>query len=186
MAWELDTAHSLVEFSVKHMMISTAKGRFNTFSGTLDLDEQNPQASSVDVTIDIGSVNTGDLNRDGHLRSADFFDVEHYPTATFTSTRVEPLGDDRYRVYGDLTIRDITHPVTLDVTVEAVIMDLHGKRRAGFSAQTSFNRKVFGLNWNVALETGGVLVSDKVTVNIEAQAVQVVEAVEAETTAASA
>jgi len=183
MAWELDTAHSLIEFSVKHMMISTAKGRFNTFSGTLDLDEQNPQASSVDVTIDIGSVNTGDLNRDGHLRNADFFDVEHYPTATFTSTQVEPLGDDRYRVYGDLTIRDITHPVTLDVTVEAVITDLHGKRRAGFSAQTSFNRKDFGLNWNVALETGGVLVSDKVTVNIEAQAVQ---AVEAETTAASA
>jgi polyisoprenoid-binding protein YceI len=172
MAWQLDTTHSLVEFSVKHMMISTVKGRFKTFSGTLDLHEENPQASSVDVTIDVGSIDTGDLNRDGHLRSADFFDAEQYPTAIFKSTRVDALGDDRYRVFGDLTIRNITRPATLDVTVEAVITDMHGKRRAGFSAQTSFNRKDFDLNWNVALETGGVLVSDKVTVNVEAQAVQ--------------
>jgi polyisoprenoid-binding protein YceI len=176
MAWQLDTAHSLIEFSVKHMMISTVKGRFKAFSGTLDLDEQNPQASSVDVTIDVGSIDTADANRDGHVRSADFFDTEHYPTATFKSTRVDALGDDRYRVFGDLTIRNITRPVTLDVTVEAVITDLYGKRRAGFSAQTSFNRKDFDLNWNVALETGGVLVSDKVTISIEAQAVQAAHA----------
>ncbi len=185
MAWELDTAHSLIEFSVKHMMISTVKGRFKTFSGTLDLDEHNPQASRVDVTIDTASIDTGDANRDGHVRSADFFDVERYPTATFKSTRVEPLGDDRYRVYGDFTLRNITRPVTLDVTVEAVITDLYGKRRAGFSATTSFNRKDFDLNWNVALETGGVLVSDKVTINIEAQAVQAAPAEKAEAAASA-
>jgi polyisoprenoid-binding protein YceI len=184
MAWALDTTHSLIEFSVKHMMISSVKGRFKTFAGTLDLDEQNPAASRVDVTIDVASIDTGDANRDGHVRNADFFDVEKYPEATFKSTRVEPLGDDRYRVQGDLTIRGITRPVTLDVSVEAVITDMYGKRRAGFSAQTSFNRKDFDLNWNVALETGGVLVSDKVAINIEAQAVQVVP--QAETATANA
>src|SRR5690348_10340269 len=112
MAWVLDKPHTVIEFATKHMMITTVKGRFTDFDATLNLDEQNPANSSFEVTINVASISTGDPNRDNHLRSADFFDVEHYPTATYRSTSIEPLGDDRYRVNGELTIRGETRPQT--------------------------------------------------------------------------
>lgn len=171
MAWDIDTAHSTIEFTAKHMMVTNVKGRFNSFSGDAHLDEQNPANSKVDVTIDLASLTTGNEGRDNHLRSADFFDVEHYPTATFRSTKVEQRGEDRLRVIGDLTIRGVTKPVTLDVTVEGKFKDMQGKDRYGFTATTSFSRKEFGLEWNVALESGGWLVSDKITIAIDAQVI---------------
>ena len=171
MAWDIDTAHSSIEFTAKHMMVSNVKGRFTSFSGDAHLDEANPADSRVDVTIDLASLTTGAEGRDNHLRSADFFDVEHHPVATFHSTHVEPLGEDRLRVTGDLTIRGVTKPVTLDVTVEGKVKDMQGKDRYGFTATTSFSRKEFGLEWNVALESGGWLVSDKITIAIDAQVI---------------
>lgn len=172
MAWELNNAHSLVEFSVKHMVVSTVKGRFNTFSGTFEIDEQNPAASKVDVTIQTASISTGDDNRDNHLRSPDFFDAAQYPTITYTSTSVEKLSDEKYRVTGDLNMHGVTKPVTLDVTYEGQTKDMQGQRLAGFSATTSINRKDFGLTWNVALEAGSVMVSEKVNIAIEAQVIE--------------
>src|SRR5262249_6301428 len=147
MAWQLDTVHSQVEFAVKHMMVATVRGRFKKFSGTVALDEQQPEQSHVEVTLDAASVDTGEDRRDGHLRSPDFFDVESYPTLTFKSTRVEHLGGDHYRVTGDLTIRDVTREVPLDVALEGEHRDMQGQRRAGFAITGSINRKDFGLNW---------------------------------------
>lgn len=174
MAWELDAAHSLIEFSVKHMMVTTVKGRFNKHSGVLELDEQNPSASKVDVTIDVNSVYTGDEKRDGHLRSADFFDAEKYPTITYKSTKVEELSSERFRITGDLTMHGVTKEVVFDANLEGRAKNPWGKNIAAFSISTSVNRKDFDLNWNVALETGGVLVSEKVNINIEAEAIEVV------------
>jgi len=171
MAWDIDTTHSSIEFTAKHMMVTNVKGRFARFSGDAHLDETNPANSRVDVTIDLASLTTGAEGRDNHLRSADFFDVENHPTATFHSTTVEKVGEDRLRVMGDLTIRGITKPVTLDVTVEGKVKDMQGKDRYGFTATTSFSRKDFGLEWNVALESGGWLVSDKITIAIDAQVI---------------
>ena len=176
MAWELDTAHSYIEFSAKHMMVTTVKGRFDSFHGIFDLDEEHADRSIIDVTIDVASLNSGSPQRDGHLRSGDFFDVENYPTARFVSKRVETLGDEHFRVIGDLTIRGTTHEVPLDVTFDGFFNDMQGKRRAAFEAATVFNRKDFDLNWNVALESGGWLVGEKVTINIEAQVIAPVEA----------
>ncbi len=174
MAWALDASHSLIEFSVKHMMVTTVKGRFTKYSGTLELDEQNPSASKVDVTIDVNSVYSGDEKRDAHLRGADFFDAETYPTITYKSTKVEEIGDDRFRITGDLTMHGVTKEVVFDANLEGRAKNPWGKTVAAFSISTSVNRKDFGLNWNVALETGGVLVSEKVNINIEAQAVEAV------------
>lgn len=174
MAWELDTAHSLIEFSVKHMMVTTVKGRFTQHSGVLELDEQNPSASKADITIDVNSVYTGDEKRDGHLRSADFFDAEKYPTITYKSTKVEELSNDRFRITGDLTMHGVTKQVVFDANLEGRAKNPWGKNVAAFSISTSVNRKDFDLNWNVALEAGGVLVSEKVNINIEAQAIEVV------------
>ena len=171
MAWDIDTAHSTIEFIAKHMMVTNVRGRFTTFSGDAHLDEEHPEQSRVDVTIDLASLTTGAEARDNHLRSADFFDVAEYPTATFHSTKVERRGEDHLKVTGDLTIRGITKPVTLDVTVEGKFRDMQGKERYGFSASTSFSRKEFGLEWNVALESGGWLVSDKITIAIDAQVI---------------
>jgi polyisoprenoid-binding protein YceI len=171
MAWDIDTAHSSIEFTAKHMMVTNVKGRFTRFSGDAHLDETNPANSRVDVTIDLASLTTGTEGRDNHLRSADFFDVENHPTATFNSTKVEKVGEDRLRVTGDLTIRGVTKPVTLDATVEGKVKDMQGKDRYGFTATTSFSRKDFGLEWNVALESGGWLVSDKITIAIDAQVI---------------
>jgi polyisoprenoid-binding protein YceI len=169
MAWEFDTAHTTISFSAKHMMVTTVRGRFNKFSGVADLNEPNPANSHVEVTIDAASVDTNEPRRDGHLKSPDFFDVAQYPTITYKSTRVEHLGADKYRVIGNLTIKDVTYEVPLDVTYEGETRDMQGQRRAGFTITTSINRKDFGLNWNVALEAGGWLVGDQIKIEIETE-----------------
>jgi polyisoprenoid-binding protein YceI len=169
--WTIDPAHSLVEFSVRHMMISTVKGRFTGIQGTIVDVAENPSLSSVEVEIDPASISTADDKRDGHLRSPDFFDVETYPKITFKSTSVQGTRAE-FKVTGDLTVRDQTRPVTLDVTFNGTGTNPYGKNIASFSATTRLNRKDFGLSWNVALETGGVLVSDHFKLEIEIQAVK--------------
>lgn len=176
MQYEFDAAHSQIEFSVKHMMVSTVKGRFNKFSGDIDIDEQNPAASLVDISIDVASIDTGQEGRDNHLRSPDFFDVAKFPTLTFKSVKVEAKGDNRYHVTGDLTIHGVTKPHTLEVTREGPITDMYGKQRMAFSIATKISRKEFGLEWNVALESGGWLVGDEVKIAIEAEVTAVVSA----------
>jgi polyisoprenoid-binding protein YceI len=171
--WEIDAAHSLIEFSVKHMMFTTVKGRFSEVRGTITCpDEADPSCASVEATIDTASIDTGDEKRDAHLRSADFLDVEHYPTITFKSTRVERAGQDEMRVIGDLTIRGVTHQIALATTYNGRGKNPWGKDVAGFTAETQLNRKDFGLQWNVALESGGLLVGDKLNVLIEVQAIK--------------
>jgi polyisoprenoid-binding protein YceI len=170
--WNIDPSHSTIAFSVRHMVVSKTRGRFNKWSGQLHFDAQNPAASSVAVDIDPASLDTADAQRDAHLRSPDFFDVEKYPTASFRSTKVEVAGKDRYRVAGDLTVHGITQPVVLDVTYEGSGKDPWGGERAGFSATTTIERKNFGLEWNKALETGGLLVGEKVELNLEVEAVK--------------
>lgn len=170
--WDLDPAHSLVEFSAKHMMISTVKGRFAGVRGTIIEHGDNPANATVDVEIDTASLDTRDERRDGHLRSADFFDVERYPTITFKSTRVESLTDDHARLIGDLTIKGVTREVALDVTLNGQGKTPYGKEVAGGEATTTINRKDFGLNWNVALETGGWLVGDAIKIALAIEAVK--------------
>ena len=168
--WTIDPAHSTIEFVAKHMMITTVKGRFAEFEGTIVADEENLADSSVEVTMQAASIDTRSEQRDGHLRSADFLDVENYPEVTFRSTRVEGTKEE-FKLTGDLTIRGVTRPITLDVTFGGEGKDPWGGTRASFSAHGKFDRRDFGLTWNVALETGGILVSNEVKINIEAQVV---------------
>jgi polyisoprenoid-binding protein YceI len=169
--YTIDPAHTLVELSAKHMMFTTVKGRFSGISGTIVHD--GPDGASVDAQIDAASLTTGDVQRDQHLRSADFLDVENYPKITFTSTRVDGSGSaEHFKLIGDLTIHGITREVILDTEFNGSGTNPYGQQLAGFSAQTEINRKDFGLNWNVALETGGVLVSDKIKVRLEVQGVR--------------
>jgi polyisoprenoid-binding protein YceI len=169
-SWSIDPAHSLVEFSAKHMMFTTVKGRFTAITGLILDVADDPTRSSVEAEIQTASLSTGDDKRDGHLRSADFLDVETYPTVTFKSTRVDGTRD-RFHVTGDLTIRGITRQVTLDAEFQGTGKSPWGQAVAGFAAQTTINRKDFGLNWNVALETGGVLVSDTIKISLELQVI---------------
>jgi polyisoprenoid-binding protein YceI len=173
--WQLDPAHTSVEFAVKHMMFTTVRGRFKTFTGSVHVDERNPQGSKVEVSIDAASIDTGVADRDAHLRSADFLDVETHPKITFRSTRVDgghKKEGDRFKVAGELEIRGKSMPVTLEVTFEGLGGDPWGKQRAGFAARTEIDRREWGLRWNQALETGGVLVANSVKIEIEAQAVK--------------
>lgn len=171
--YQVDPAHSAVEFAVKHMMFSTVKGYFRKIGGEIVFDQADPTQTSVTATAEAASVDTGDVNRDNHLRSADFFDAEHYPTLSFVSKRVEPHGrEGTYRVIGDLTIRGVTREVAFEGTYEGTGTDPWGGTRVGFSATTTINRKDWGLNWNAPLEAGGVLVSDQVRINIDVQAVK--------------
>ncbi len=171
--WEIDSAHSNVEFSVKHMMISTVKGQFQEVEGTVWWDERNPENSRVSARINSRSITTFNEQRDAHLRTNDFFNAEQWPDITFRSTRVERVGDDRFKVYGELTIRDVTKPVVLDTEFEGILeKDAFGKRRAAFTATTEINRKDFGVNWNGVIESGGVVVGDKVKVTLHIAAVR--------------
>lgn len=166
--WNLDTAHSEVGFSVKHMMISKAKGTFDKVEGVFVLDPENLTDATINITIDASSINTRNEDRDNHLRSGDFFDVENHPNLTFVATDIKNTGGNEYDVVGDLTIRGTTKPVTLDVTFEGQSKDpMAGATVAGFSGKTSISREEFGLTWNAALETGGVLVSDEVKIHFE-------------------
>lgn len=168
--WVIDKSHSSVEFVARHLMVSKVRGRFEDFDGTIVIAD-DPLQSSVTASIDLGSVNTGDAKRDEHLRSGDFFAVDQSPAMTFSSTSVRQSGDG-YLVEGDLTIGGVTKAVQLTLDeVEGPSQDPWGGTRAGFSATTELSRKDFGLEWNVALETGGVLVGDKVKVALEIQAI---------------
>ena len=172
MTWQIDTAHSLVGFSARHMMISKVRGRFEKFSGSINFDENNPAASTVNVEIDTASINTRDEQRDGHLSSPDFLDVANYPTLTFKSKRVEQTGSDSGKLIGDLTIRGVTKEVALAVEYAGQAKSPWGTTSAGFSGTTTISRKEWGLEWNQALETGGVLVGDKVRIDIELEIVK--------------
>lgn len=175
MAYQIDYAHSQVQFTVRHMMISKVRGTFEKFDGTFELDEQNPGKTLVDVTIDTASINTRDEKRDAHLRSADFFDSEKYPQMVFKGTRVEQIDANHAKLYGDLTIKDVTNPVVLDVEFNGSAKSPWGTISFGFNASTNINRKDWKLGWNVALETGGVLVGDEVKIDIELELVKVPE-----------
>lgn len=173
--WQLDPAHTTIEFAVKHMMFTTVRGRFRNFTGTVRVDERNPDKSHVNVEIEAASIDTGVGDRDTHLRSADFLDVENHPKLTFRSTRIEGAykkQGDRFRITGDLEIRGTAMPVTLDATFEGLGKDPWGNQRAGFAARTEIDRREWGLRWNQALETGGVLVANSVRIEIEAQAIR--------------
>lgn len=170
--WNIDSSHSGVHFTVRHMVIAKVRGAFQRFEGRVELDEKNIESSKVSVRIDATSIDTREEKRDAHLRSADFFDVAKYPELTFESTKIEKAGDDRYRVTGALTIHGITKEVVLDAESLGFGKDPWGNERAAFQAQVSINRKDFGLTWNQALEAGGVLVGDKVDINLDVQAVK--------------
>lgn len=170
--WQIDASHTHVEFAAKHMMIATVKGRFAEVSGSVMLDEGDFGNSSVEVTMDAASIDTRQEQRDEHLRSADFLDVATYPTLTFKSTRVERTGEGEFRVVGDLTIRGVTREVTLKATEEGRGIDPWGGERMGFSAKTVIDRRDYGLVWNAALETGGVLVGNEVKISLEVEVVK--------------
>jgi polyisoprenoid-binding protein YceI len=170
--WNIDTSHSGVHFSVRHMVIAKIRGAFDRWQGTIELNQENPAASKVSARIEAASINTREDKRDGHLRSADFFDVEKYPHLTFESTKVEKVAGDRYRVTGDLTIHGVSKEVTLDAESLGAGKDPWGNERVAFQVQTSINRKDFGLNWNQALEAGGVLVGETVEISFDVQAVK--------------
>ena len=170
--WVFDPSHSIAEFSVRHMMIATVKGRFKKMEGKIVGSLQDPERASVELSIDVNSIDTGEPQRDAHLRSADFFDAEHYPTLTFKSRRIERTGDGRFRVVGDLTMRGVTKEVPVDVTFEGQVKDPWGNQRAAFSAETKVNRKEWGLNWNALLEAGGVVVGDEVKISVHVEAIR--------------
>jgi polyisoprenoid-binding protein YceI len=184
MAWVIDSAHTEVNFAVRHMMISNVRGQFQKVNGTVEFDEANPATSKVDVQIEAASVNTKEEKRDTHLKSPDFFDAEKYPYLTFKSKRVEVKDAHHGYLIGDLTIRDVTREVTLDVEYNGSAKSPWGTTSAGFSAKTTIKRKEWNLNWNVALETGGWLVGDDIHITIELEIVNQPEAVSAETVTA--
>jgi polyisoprenoid-binding protein YceI len=169
--WQFDNAHSQVGFSVKHMMFARVRGTFDEWSGEFYFDPENPAESRVSASIQTASVNTRNEQRDDHLRSGDFFDAENHPALRFESTRWEKI-DDGYRVHGDLTIRGTTKPVALEVDDNGSGQDPWGNTRIGLTGRTTLNRKDFGLTWNQALETGGVLVGENVDVELEIQAIE--------------
>ena len=173
--WTIDPTHTSVELAVKHMMFTTVRGRFKDVKGTIEVDEQNPDRSVVNVEIAAASIDTGSADRDAHLRSADFLDVENHPTITFRSKRVEGAAKkegDRFKVTGDLTIRGTTMEVTLESVYEGTGKDPWGGTRAGARAETRIDRRDWGLKWNQALETGGILVANEVKIEVELQAVK--------------
>jgi polyisoprenoid-binding protein YceI len=168
--WNVDPAHSVAEFKVKHMMISNVKGQFTVPNGVLTLDESDLSNSRVEASLDASSINTREAQRDAHLKSADFFDVEKFPTLSFKSTRVSRVGDGELAVAGNLTIHGITRNVVFNVEgPTAPGKDPWGNTRIGLSATTKINRKDFGLVWNAVLETGGILVGDEVTITLDVQ-----------------
>lgn len=168
--FQIDPAHAHVGFSVRHMM-AKVRGSFSSFSGSVTVAE-NPLESSVEVSVDVASVDTRDEQRDAHLRSPEFFDVDEHPTMTYRSTGLTPKGEGRYRVDGDLTIKGVTRPLALDLTFEGTGIDPWGNQRLGFSATAEVDREQFGLTWNQPLETGGLLVGKKVAIEIEAEGVR--------------
>ncbi len=172
MVWVIDPAHSKAIFSVKYVMINNVRGQFNVLRGQVHIDEEHPENSWVEAEVDASSIDTQNEMCDGHLKSPDFLDVEQYPTLTFKSTRVERVSDEEYRVTGNLTIHGVTKEVILDAEYTGQNTDPYRNKRAGLSATGTINRKDFGLNWNVALEAGGVLVGDKIKIEIDLSVIE--------------
>jgi len=171
--WQIDPAHSAAHFSVRHLMISNVRGEFTKMSGSALINPADPAKSSVEITIEAASINTREPQRDEHLRSADFLDVAHYPTLTFRSKRIEPLGAENFKLIGDLTIRGVTKEVTIDIEGPTPsVKDPWGNVRAGVTGSTKINRKDFGVAFNALTETGGVVVGDEVKITIEAELIQ--------------
>lgn len=172
MTWQIDQSHSLIQFSVKHMMIAKVRGFFEEFNGSINLDLNTPSETEVEVTIKTASINTRQSQRDEHLRSPDFFDANNFPEMNFVSTKVELISENTAKLYGDLTIKDITKEVVLDVKFNGLSKSPYGTTNAGFEANGILNRKDWDLNWNQALETGGFLVGDQIEINIEVELIK--------------
>ena len=168
--WEVDPVHSSIQFGVRHLMISTVHGKFPKFTATAVGDGKDPTHAVIQASIDAASIDTGEAKRDEDLKSPDFFDVAKYPTITFKSTKVEPAGDHRFKLHGDLTMHGVTKPVVLDVEVTPEVKGMRGETRAGAHATTKVNRKDFGINWSKSMDGGGVVVGDDVEVSIEVEA----------------
>ena len=169
MSWQIDPSHTEIIFSVRHMMVTNVRGRFESLTATVNANEEQPQLSSIHVEIEANSINTRDAQRDAHLRSPDFLNAEEYPQIVFESTRIEMLDDHHGKIHGDLTIRGISRPVVLDVEYGGQYQNPWGAMVAGFSANTKINRKDWDLTWNVALEAGGWLVGEEISIQIEAE-----------------
>jgi len=165
--WELDKSHSSVGFSVSHLVIANVKGSFGEFSGTFDFDAEKLESGMVEMTVQVASVDTDDAKRDDHLRSADFFDSETFPTMMFKSKKVHDVSGKNFKITGDLTIRDISKEVTFDCVFNGVVDDPWGNTKAGFSAETKINRQDFNVKWNKSLDAGGVVVGDEVKITLE-------------------
>ncbi|MBQ0827999.1 YceI family protein [Streptomyces tagetis] len=170
--YTIDPAHTTLGFVARHAMVTNVKGKFNEFSGTLHLDGADPSRSTAALDITMESIDTGSADRDGHLKSADFFKTEEFPQMTFRSTKAEALGGDDYRITGDLTILGTTKPVTIDLEFNGAATDPFGNERVGFEGKTEILRSEWGVTWNAALETGGVLVSDKIKLNFDISAIK--------------
>jgi polyisoprenoid-binding protein YceI len=174
-SYAIDPTHSRVGFVARHAMVTKVRGSFNEFAGTGYLDVENPAASQLELTIQAASIDTSNADRDAHLRSNDFFDMESHPEIRFVSTSVDTVGPDRYRVTGDLTIKGVTKPVTVDFDYTGTAVDPYGNQRVGFEGQTTVNRKDWGVNWNAALDAGGVLVGEKVVLEFDVSAIRTPE-----------
>ncbi|MGW1955645.1 YceI family protein [Streptomyces sp. NPDC001920] len=170
--YTIDAAHSTIGFTVRHAMVTNVKGKFLDFSGSLHLDGADPSASSASIDVKMDSIDTGSADRDGHLKSADFFRTDEFPTMTFRSTGAESLGGDDFRITGDLTILGTTKPITIDLEFNGAAKDPFGNERVGFEGKAQLLRSEWGLTWNAALETGGVLVSDKIKLNFDISAIR--------------
>ena len=170
--WTIDPSHSVIGFTARHAMVAKVRGSFQEFDGTFTLDGANPAASTIAFTAQLASIDTGNNDRDNHLRSADFFDVENNKEMTFSSTSITLNGDDEATLVGDLTIKGVTKSVEIDVELNGISVDPFGNTRAGFEGETKISRKDFGLTWNVALEAGGVLVSDEIKVTLDISAIK--------------
>jgi polyisoprenoid-binding protein YceI len=169
MFWYIDPAHSQVNFSVKHMMVSTVRGRLGKLTGRLELDPEQPEKADFEITADVRTINTNDERRDGHLRSGDFFDAEKFPTISFKSNAIFAKGDGRYTASGDLTIRDVTRPVSFDIDLLGIGRDAQGSQKLGATASVAIDRTDYGLTWNMPVPNG-VLVSEKVKIEVDLQA----------------
>ncbi|MFG2758888.1 YceI family protein [Streptomyces wuyuanensis] len=170
--YAIDPAHSSIGFTVRHAMVTNVRGTFSEHEGTLQLDGSDPSRSAATIDVKIGSIDTGIADRDGHLRSGDFFDVETFPVMSFRSTTAEQLGGEKYRISGDLTIKDVTRPLSIDLEFNGTATDVYGNERVGFEGSAEILRSDWGLTWNAALETGGVMVSDKVKLNFDISAIK--------------
>ncbi|WP_406730985.1 YceI family protein [Streptomyces sp. NBC_01794] len=170
--YSIDPAHSSIGFTVRHAMVTNVRGSFGDFSGSLQLNGTDPHHSTAEIDVKITSIDTGIADRDGHLRSGDFFDAEKYPLMTFRSTHAEQLGGDSYRITGDLTIKDVTRPLAIDLEFNGSATDVYGNERVGFEGSAEILRSDWGLTWNAALETGGVMVSDKVRLSFDISAIK--------------